>query len=114
MIEAMYGVEFHSNVGDFGFGVVVLETGRVLGGDSSCVYVGSYHAENGTLKAHVEVTNDRKTLASIFGDIDRFHLNCSAKIEGDGFPREFVMHGEMVENPAMKIAVKFTRRAELP
>src|SRR4051812_15063347 len=114
MIEAMYGVKFHSNMGDFGFGVVILETGRVLGGDSSCVYVGEYRVENGILKAHVEVTNDRKVLTSIFGDIDRFHLNCSVKIGPDGFYDRFVMDGEVVENPEMKILVEFTRRAELP
>ncbi len=38
MLEALYGVEFTSNMNYGGYGVVVLETGRILGGDSSFVY----------------------------------------------------------------------------
>jgi len=34
MIEALYGIEFVSNVDDSGYGVAVLETDRMLGGDS--------------------------------------------------------------------------------
>ena len=37
MLEAMWGVEFGSNQ-DGGYGVVILETGRILGGDSSFIY----------------------------------------------------------------------------
>ena len=35
MLEALWSVEFVSNVNDSGAGVVVLETGRILGGDSA-------------------------------------------------------------------------------
>ncbi|WP_289283443.1 MULTISPECIES: GrlR family regulatory protein [unclassified Methylophaga] len=50
MIEALYGVEFESNMNDAGYGVVVLETERILGGDSSFVFVGNYKLENGIIK----------------------------------------------------------------
>jgi hypothetical protein len=125
MIEAMYGVEFVSNVNDLqpggraiddmGYGVVIFETGKILGGDSSYVYVGKYRTENGVLKVNVKVTNDRKVLTSIFGDLDEFHLYGEATLKAGEYQiKEFIVHGEMVEHPAMKIAVKFTRRAELP
>lgn len=110
MLEAMYGLEFVSNADDGGYGVVVLETGRVFGGDSSFVYIGSYKVENGILKAEVKCTNDRKLLQSIFGDIKEFNLRLEGKPQHD----EFILQGYMVEKPSMKIGVKFTRRAELP
>jgi len=110
MIEALYGVEFESNMNDAGYGVVVLETERILGGDSSFVFVGNYKLENGIIKAEVKCTNDRKILQSIFGDIDEFTLSLSGKPQRN----EFILQGYMIENPAMKIGIKLTRRAELP
>jgi len=102
MIEALYGVEFESNMNDAGYGVVVLETERILGGDSSFVFVGNYKLENGIIKAEVKCTK--------FGDIDEFTLSLSGKPQRN----EFILQGYMIENPAMKIGIKLTRRAELP
>lgn len=110
MLEAMYGIEFVSNTNDVGYGVVILETGRVLGGDSSFVFVGKYEVKNGIMHTDVKCTNDRNLLPSIFGDIKEFSL----RLEGKPDYKEFLLQGHMIENPAMKIAVKLTRRAELP
>jgi len=114
-IEALYGVEFASNVlidnGDnAGFGIAVLETQRILGGDSSFLYVGDYECKDGILYANVKCTNDRKSLRSVFGDINEFNLCLAGKPAND----EFMLKGYMVENPNMKIDIKMTRRAELP
>ena len=110
MIEALYGIKFVSNTNDGGYGVVVLETGRILGGDSSFVFVGNYEVKNNIVYADVKCTNDRKLLQSIFGDIDEFNLH----LEGSPAHDEFILQGYMIENPSMKIDVKLTRRAELP
>ncbi|MDF1528690.1 MAG: hypothetical protein P1R74_06125 [Sedimenticola sp.] len=110
MIEALYGLEFASNMNNGGYGVVVLETGRILGGDSSFVFVGDYEVKNNKVYANVKCTNDRKLLQSIFGNIEEFNL----KLEGVPAHGEFILQGFMVENPSMKIGVKLTRRAELP
>lgn len=110
MLEAMYGVEFVSNQNDGGYGVVILETGRILGGDSSFVFVGSYEVKNGIVQANVRCTNDRNLLQSVFGDIQEFNLNLKGTPEYKGFK----LVGHMVENPAMQIEIKLTRRAELP
>ena len=114
MIEAMWGVEFISNTGNGGFGVAVLETGRILGGDSSYVYIGSYKIANGLLKANIQVTNDREMLDSIFGDMRQFNLRGQAEIRDEYLLQEFTMFGEMTEDPTKQILVKFTRRVELP
>jgi T3SS negative regulator,GrlR len=110
MLEAMYGIEFASNMNDAGCGVIVLETGRIFGGDSSFVYIGNYVFKNDLLKADVKCTNDRNLLRSVFGDLKEFNLHLEGKPQYEGF----TLQGHMVENPAMNIAVKLTRRAELP
>lgn len=110
MIEALYGVEFVSNMNNGGYGVAVLETGRILGGDSSFVFIGDYEVKNGIVHANIKCTNDRETLESIFGDLKEFNL----QLEGALNEKEFILQGNMLENPDMKIAVKLTRRVELP
>lgn len=112
MTEAMYGIEFSSNEGNSGYGVLVLETGRVFGGDSSFVYIGSYHVGDGILVAEVKCTNDRKVedLESIFAGLDEFTI----RVEGIPNDKEFVLKGHVVEDPSKKIAVTLTRRAKLP
>jgi T3SS negative regulator,GrlR len=116
MIEAMYGVEFTSNTNDggLGYGVVILETGRIFGGDSSFVYVGSYTLEHGLIKAKVRCTNDRGTMASVFesesGDFKEFNL----QLEGQSEPKEFILQGYIIEHPEKTITAKLTLRAELP
>lgn len=110
MLEAMYGIEFVSNMNDGGYGVIVLETGRLFGGDSSFVYVGNYEVDNGRVRTTVKCTNDRKLLQSVFGPLEEFNL----RLEGVPDYREFILKGYVVEKPELEIAVKLTRRAELP
>jgi len=109
-IEAMYGVEFISSMNVGGYGVLILETGRVLGGDSSFTFIGDYEIENHVLKANVKCNNDREILTSVFGDIKEFTL----KLEGTVAEKEFVLSGYVIEEPSKTINVKLTRRAELP
>jgi hypothetical protein len=93
-----------------GYGVAILETGRVLGGDTSFVYVGNYEVKNGVVYAKVKCTNDRGVLDSVFGNIKEFNLELQGAPQRD----EFMLQGHMVENPNLSIGIKFTRRAELP
>src|SRR5436309_114678 len=110
MLEALWSVEFVSNVQGTGAGVAVLETGRILGGDTSFIYIGSYKTKNDKVIADIKVTNYRGVPSSVFGPIKEFNLHL------EGIPQQnvFEVHGHMVENPALRIGIRLTRRAELP
>jgi hypothetical protein len=110
MLEALWSVEFVSNVQGFGAGVAVFETGRVLGGDASYTYVGKYSSNGNGLVADIVVSNYRGAPHSVFGAIPKFTLHL------EGVPKQdtFDVHGHMVENPNLKIDIRLTRRAELP
>lgn len=110
MLDALYGIEFVSNKLESGYGVVIVEKGRILGGGSSFVYIGSYTESNGVVVAKVHCKNDRRILGSVFGEVYEFNL----VLEGVSAPSEFVIQGYMVENPAMRVGVKLSRRAEIP
>ncbi len=88
----------------------MLETGRVLGGDAECFYVGSYHVENGIAHATVTVTPYAGPSITVFGKAKELTLKLTGKPEHS----EFDLQGFVVENPVWHIRIHFTRRAELP
>ena len=110
MLEALWSVRFISNFEGFRSGVAVLETGRVLGGDAECFYVGSYNVENGIADATVTVTPYAGPSITMFGQAKALTLKLTGKPEHS----EFDLQGFVVENRAWHIRIHFTRRAELP
>jgi hypothetical protein len=78
MIEGLWSVEFKSNIGIFGGGVVVLQ--RVFGGDSKYTYLGTYVVEHDHIWGAVKVTPFSSEPYSVFGDSEEFHLNIDGKV----------------------------------
>ncbi len=67
-IEALWTVEFISNLQVFGSGVVVLETGRVFGGDAQYYYLGDFDVKHGEdVSVNVKITHFAGAGYSIFG-----------------------------------------------
>jgi len=110
MLEALWSVEFVSNIQGVGSGIVVLETGRVLGGDAQYFYVGSYSVEAGIVKANVTITHYAGPPNTIFGQAKSVTLNFSGKPAHD----KFELQGAVAGSPGLTVSVRFTRRAELP
>src|SRR5882672_7406653 len=46
-LEALWSVRFSSHKGIHGGGVVVIENGKILGGETGYTYIGSMHADRG-------------------------------------------------------------------
>ncbi len=110
MLEALWSVEFVSNVQGAGAGVAVLESSKVLGGDSQYFYVGSFRVEAGTVHAKVKVTHYAGPSNSIFGPLSESTLELTGKPARD----QFELVGRVVENPNLLIGLRLKRRAELP
>ena len=110
MIEALWSVLFASNHQGFGAGVAVFETGRILGGDSGYTYIGSYEVKNGVMTAEVVISKYMAAGTSVFGDLQQFTL----RLEGVPKYDAFEVLGYVAEQPASKIVIQLTRRAELP
>lgn len=110
MIEALWSVEFASNINIFGTGVVVFETGRIFGGDAQYYYTGKYEIKNGLLVGNLNVTHYGGEPWSVFGNNSNFSLNLS------GQPNDptFEVTGTLVEDPSKNILIRLTKRAELP
>jgi hypothetical protein len=110
MLEALWTVEFVSNTGSYGAGVVVFKTGRIFGGDAFYYYLGNVVVKNEIVEAEVVVTHHSGPPQSIFGPLNKFHLKLSGKLQMPVME----LHGYLVENPLMKMSARLTWRVELP
>lgn len=110
MLEALWSIEFVSGTGGFGSGVVVLESGRVLGGDAQYFYVGSYAVVDHSINATVKITHYAGQGMSVFGQAREVTLNLTGTPAHDSFE----VAGSVVGAPQASIRIRFTRRAELP
>jgi T3SS negative regulator,GrlR len=109
-IDGFWTVNFDSNSGNLGSGVVVIHQGRVFGGDSGFMYTGNVKVEESIV--HVDIDVSRHTnfpTQSIFGQMSNFHLKVSGSPNSD----TFTLTGHLVENLALTITIIGVRRAEL-
>lgn len=76
-MEGLWTVEFGSNAGLFGSGVVVMRDGRIEGGDNSYYYVGTYEPTSivqkypATLTAKMRVRPFLPNAESVFKTFNR-------------------------------------------
>jgi hypothetical protein len=112
MIDALWSMTFSSNQapGLKGSGVVVIENGRIRGGDSMFLFIGDVMVQNDTVKARVRVKQyasppnmksltGRSDYVGLFqGKIDRNNIRLNGTVEGA---------------PQAKLTVDLTRQAEL-
>lgn len=109
MIEAMWTLTFTRPSGESGYGVMVLETGRIFGGDSSFCFIGTYRTDRDTLVARVRVSRHSNALVNIFG-IDNFDLTLRGQIASD----RLILDGFMDGASDAMLQVVAVRKAELP
>jgi hypothetical protein len=110
MLEALWSVEFRSNLNIFGSGVVIFETDRIFGGDAQYYFTGKYEVKNCTLTGELDVVNYSGEPWSVFGTLLEFSLRLY------GIPKQntFDIEGTLNQDPSKKIQIRLTKRAELP
>ena len=92
-------------------GVVVFESGRVLGGDGGSYYVGDYEVDGDDVSAHFTVTVYDPNYGTAFGP-----LGPKIEVKAVGKRNQGVIAGvlESPSNPSLSIPFELTRRADLP
>lgn len=113
-IEALYVVEFADILAPGKMrngGVAVLETNRVLGGDSGYYYVGNYTIKDGQIDANVRIVKHNAVWANVFGDASQ-----SFNVKMQGTVSNGVMNGHMerLDRPGMRLPVRLTWKEDLP
>ncbi len=109
-IEAMWTAKFQSNKGAFGTGIVVLETGRVFGGDSQYYYVGDYSLDGRQISVNISVTHYANDIDSIFGRLREF----TVILKGEMNEKKMDLRGQANQDGNLQIELTMGRVAELP
>ncbi|WP_367575446.1 GrlR family regulatory protein [Pelagibius sp.] len=109
MLSGLFGVDFQASNRDFGSGIVVIDNGRVNGGDGSYFYQGRFDNYGGKVRATIEVTHYRGTPNSVMGPISRFTLNLSGTSDDSGFD----LQGSSQSIPNVSIKMRGRRVAPL-
>lgn len=107
MDDGLYKIGFRTRLGS-GYGVVVLQGGRIIGGDSSSFYVDSYVIHGARFKASLQL--DRHTiipvLRSAFG-VERARI----ELEGDILGQDALMSGSSPDAPEVSFEAVMSRLA---
>ncbi len=108
MLEGLWTVEFRSSIGNTGYGTVVFDGKKAMGGTAGYYYFGDYQVEGDTLNASLRVHRFNAGMVSVFGPLEAFELQLSGTI---GEPK-MTMSGRMADQPALKIAIICTKRED--
>ena len=109
MLEALWSVEFRTNTGYAGAGVVVFETRRIFGGDGQYFYIGSYAITNNQVTANLRVRHYSGPFSNVFGPLEEVNLVLSGAVA----EKTFNVMGRAKEAPG-EIFIRLTHRADLP
>ena len=111
-MNGLWTVEFISTLGRGGSGVIVLNDGRLLGGDAGYYYVGQYTVEddNNAIRGEVVVTRFEENHISVFGNRDEFSLQFRGDIRNDSL---FEGAASLVDSPDQQMRMKCRKKEDL-
>lgn len=109
-IEALWSIQFISDLGSYGGGVVIFRDGHVLGGDAQYTFSGSYEAQGDLLTVKARASLYAGEPNSIFGSLVSFNVTVAGKYND----REMVLDGQLMGGADNAMRIVCTRRLELP
>ena len=108
-LEQLWSVEFVSNLDSEGGGVVILEDGKILGGNDNYFYIGSYDFKNNKFNATIDIKHYHGKCNPVFGKLEEFIL----KLEGVSDEEEMLLTGYMLEDPSRQLRVRLKYHTEV-
>jgi hypothetical protein len=107
-MDGLWTAEFGSSVGLFGGGAVVLQDGRIMGGDGSYYYLGEYTIDGLKFKATIRVSPFIAGAESAFKTAGReLTLDLAGTLTDE---QHVVAQGGAREVPDVGFGVKLTKR----
>ncbi len=109
MLPGLYSIVFSAPGGNAGIGLVVVDSGKIHGGDLTYLYRGTYQTDGQSVTASIHVSHYRGQPNSILGPINNFVLKLSGKVSKS----EFVLSGHVEGHPQLLISITAQRQADL-
>lgn len=108
-LEQLWSIEFTSQLSSEGGGVIVLENGKILGGDNNYFYVGSYDLIKNQFNATIDIKHYHGDPNPIFGK----HKELIVKLNGPYDEEEMKLKGYILEEPARELHIRLKYHTEL-
>jgi hypothetical protein len=109
MDPGIYYVIFKSHTGRFGDGLVVMDNGKIHGGDQRYLYRGSYKTDGPAVEADIQVSYYRGEAKSVLGPMAKFKLNLSGKATNEAF----TVSGHVFGQSQLAITIEGQKQADL-
>jgi hypothetical protein len=109
MFDGLWTVEFQTRINRYGRGILVINNGRILGGDDGYYYSGTCDITNNEFNADLTIVKYDANSISVFGDLDHFQL----KINGQLDEYKFTATGTITNLPHMEIHLAGTKKEDL-
>ena len=109
MTYGIYYIIFKSYLGIIGDGLVVVDDGKVHGGDSRYLYRGTYQVAGTSIRAEIQVSYYRGTLKSVFGPLSKFDLTLS----GNATDEAFTLSGHMPGRSQVALTIEGQKQSDL-
>lgn len=101
-----------ADVPDLYSGVLILDTNRILGGDSGSVWSGRYELKGNVFEFTANVINYRSDYESMYGsDMKRYSVKGTGQVNADKTQIDF--EASVVGHPDKKMRGRFFRISEL-
>lgn len=109
MLDGLWTAEFGSSTGEFGGGVIILQNGKILGGDAGYFYIGEYTLTAGiAFRASVKVSPFIVDYQSVFKTSNQeFTLDLTGVYQGTN---QMTAQGHLKGMPHLTLGVKLTKR----
>ncbi len=109
MFNGLWTVEFTTTINRYGRGVLVINEGRLLGGDNGYYYTGTYNIDGNSFDGEISVIRYDENFISVFGDIGHFQLGFKGIISEN----EFNAVGNIISSPQVQIEIVGIKREDL-
>ncbi len=109
-VEGVYVAHFLSNADQYGEGIVVVEGGKIHGGDLDHVYIGKYALGNNEFLATLDVSNHSGRFSSVLGTLAQYRLTLKGKVKQQ---QDITCHGTVVERPGLAIQINLRKLSAL-
>lgn len=109
MFNGLWTVEFVSTINRYGRGVLIINNGRLLGGDDGYYYTGTCEIIGNNINALITVIKYDPNSISVFGNINHFELTLNGEIDEN----QFTAIGTIPNNHQVKMKVVGTKKEDL-